>query len=222
MADVDALVQVIWDYMLVGHPLRKADCIFMLGSYDIRVADYAVHLYRQGYAPFLLFSGGVIQKNEWLNVDWDMPEAEYFARYAISKGVPSDRILVENQAANTGENFTCARALLERLGRNFNSFILVQKPFMERRVLATALRLWSDKDFVVASPPISCSDYLNGDLPRDALIHYIAGDFQRMKIYGDNGFQAPQEIPRDAWDAFEQLVALGYDRHLVGASSKRN
>jgi len=217
MADVNALVQVLWDYMRVGHPLRQADCIFMLGSYDIRVADYAIELYQQGYAPYLLFSGGVIQKNKSLNIHWDQPEAEYFAHYASEKGVPADRILVENRAMNTGENFTCAQTLLERLGRDFKSFVLVQKPFMERRVLATALRLWADKDFVVTSPPISCSDYLNGDLPRDALIHYIVGDFQRIKIYGDNGFQAPQEIPRAAWEAFERLVALGYDQRLVRA-----
>ena len=217
MADVDALVQVIWDYMRVDQPMHCADCIFMLGSYDIRVADYAIDLYRQGYAPWLLFSGGVIQKNKALNVDWDLPEAEHFAQYAIRKGIPADRILIENQAMNTGENFTCTQALLQRLGHDFQSFILVQKPFMERRVLATALRLWRDRDFVVTSPPISCRDYLNGNLPRDALIQHIVGDFQRVKVYGDNGFQAPQEIPREVWNAFEQLVARGYDRHLVHA-----
>ena len=42
MADVDALVQIIWDYMLVGHELQKADCIVVLCSHDVRVADYAI------------------------------------------------------------------------------------------------------------------------------------------------------------------------------------
>ena len=213
--DIDALVQVLWDYMLVGHTLRKADCIFMLGSYDVRVADYAIELYHQGYAPYLLFSGGVIQQNDKLNIHWDETEADYFAKRAIDQGVPPDNVLIENQAMNTGENFTCTDELLDKLGLDFQSFICVQKPFMERRVLATGLKLWGDKQLMVTSPPISCQDYLNGHLPKDGLIQYIVGDFQRVKIYGENGFQVPQEIPDETWEAFEQLVAVGYDDHCI-------
>ncbi len=212
---LDSLVQVIWDYMLVGQGLRAADCIFMLGSYDIRVADYAIDLFHKRYAPYLLFSGGVIQRNEALGVFWDLPEADYFARHAVAREVPAERILVENRATNTGENFLFSRDLLRRKGFDFESFILAQKPFMERRVLATAQKLWQDVDFVVTSPPISCADYLDGDLPREALIQYIVGDFQRVKIYGDKGFQMPQHIPDEAWDAFEKLCALGYNQRLV-------
>lgn len=212
---LDSLLQVIWDYMLVGQGLSAADCIFMLGSYDIRVANYAIDLFHKGYAPFLLFSGGVVQRNEALDVFWDLPEADYFARCAMARGVPAEHILVENRATNTGENFLFARDLLRRKGLDFEAFILVQKPFMERRVLATAQKLWQDVDFVVTSPPISCADYLDGDLPREALIQYIVGDFQRVKVYGDKGYQMPQHIPDDVWDAFEQLCALGYNQRLV-------
>ncbi len=215
--DVDALVQILWDYMLVGHELQRADCLFTLGSYDIRVADYAIELYQQGYAPYLLFSGGVIQQNAELNIFWDTTEAEYFARRAIASGIPSERILIENRSSNTGENFLFSRQLLAARGLDFQTYILLQKPFMERRVLATALRHWADKDFLVTSPPISCADYLNGDLPRAALIQYIVGDFQRVQVYGENGFQVPQEIPTEAWNAFEQLCALGYNQRLVSS-----
>ena len=211
----EQLVQQLWDYMLVGHELRPADCIFVLGSYDIRVADYAIELFKKGFAPVLLFSGGVIQRNVALKVFWDTTEAENFARQAITKGVPAERILIENRSTNTGENFLCTRQLLDSRGSDFQSFIMVQKPYMERRVLATALRQWGGVDFMVTSPPISCADYLNGEMPRDALIQYIVGDFQRVKVYGENGFQVPQEIPADVWEAYEQLVALGYDQRLV-------
>ena len=215
MADADTLVQIIWDYMLVGHELRRADCIFVLCSHDSRVADYAISLFNQGYAPYLLFSGGVIQQNAQLNVFWDRTEAEIFARRAHARGIPADRLLIENRSMNTAENFRFSRELIEKREFKFQSFILAQKPYMERRVLATALKRWPDVDFVVTSPPISCADYLKGHLPRDAVIQHIVGDFQRVKVYGENGFQAPQEIPAEAWDAFEQLVALGYGERLI-------
>ena len=218
MDEVNSLVQIIWDYMLVGHSLRKVDCIFVLCSHDIRVADYAVDLYKTGYAPYLLFSGGVTQQNAALNVFWDSAEADYFARRAAAAGIPSDRILIENRSTNTGENFRFSRKLLEARGLNFQSFILTQKPYMERRVLATAQRQWPELDVVITSPPISCGDYLSGCLPRDAVIQHIVGDFQRVKVYGENGFQARQEIPAEVWEAFERLVDLGYDRRLVCAN----
>ena len=213
--EVNALVQVIWDYMLVGHKVRRADCIFVLCSHDIRVADYAITLFNTGYAPWLLFSGGVIHQNAALNVFWDYPEAECFARRARAQGVPADRILIESRSTNTGENFMCTRQLLQARGLKFQSFIMLQKPYMERRVLATALNLWRGVDFVVSSPPISLHAYLNGGLPRDAVIQHIVGDFQRVKVYGENGFQAPQEIPAEVWAAFDQLVAQGYGERLV-------
>lgn len=215
--DLDALVQIIWDYMLVGHKLRRADCIFVLCSHDIRVADYAISLFQSGFAPCLLFSGGVVQRDAALNVFWGAAEAEIYARRARSQGLPEDRILIENRSTNTGENFDFTRQLLDEKGIDFQSFIMAQKPYMERRVLATAQRRWPNIDFVVTSPPLSCADYLNGHLPRAAVIQHIVGDFQRVKVYGENGFQAPQEIPGNVWSAFEQLVALGYGERLVGS-----
>ncbi|UQT44150.1 hypothetical protein M5E88_16460 [Akkermansia muciniphila] len=39
--------------------LRPAELIFILGSNDIRVAEYAAELYARKLAPLLLFSGGM-------------------------------------------------------------------------------------------------------------------------------------------------------------------
>ena len=214
-ASVNALVGILWDYMLVQHELRPADCIIVFGSHDIRVAEYAVELYQAGYAPWLLFSGGVVQQNLALNVHWDATEAEVFARLAMTSGVPGERILIEKQSTNTGENLRFSQAMLASSGLPFRSFIMAQKPYMERRVLASALVQWTAGNFIVTSPPINCADYLDGPLPRDEVIQHIVGDFQRVKVYGEIGFQAPQEIPAEAWRAFERLVELGYDRRLV-------
>jgi hypothetical protein len=43
----------------------------------------------------------------------------------------------------------------------------------------------------------------------------MVGDLQRIKMYPAKGFQVYQEIPGDVWEAFEQLVALGFDKHLM-------
>jgi len=47
------------------------------------------------------------------------------------------------------------------------------------------------------------------------VIHIMVGDLQRIKLYPAKGFQIEQEIPDNVWQAFEELVTLGFDQQLV-------
>ena len=134
-------------------------------------------------------------------------------------GVPGERIIVETRSTNTGENVQFTRRLLEERGLDPESFILVQKPYMERRAYATFKRYWPEKRAVVTSPQFSFEDYLknhsNGALTEDEIVCIMVGDLQRIRLYPERGFQIPQEIPDEVWAAYEGLVAAGYDRHLI-------
>jgi uncharacterized SAM-binding protein YcdF (DUF218 family) len=128
------LAQQLWDYHHMNHQLKKSDCILALGSHDLRVADRAAELYLQGWAPLVIMSGGLGNLTQDM---WTVPEADQFAAIAIEKGVPADAILVENQSTNTGENILFTQRLLKKKGLELHSFIVVQKPYMERRSYAT-------------------------------------------------------------------------------------
>ena len=135
-------------------------------------------------------------------------EADKFAAIAIEKGVPANAILIENNSTNTGENILFTQKLLEEKGLEPNSFIVVQKPYMERRSFATFRKHWPDKKLLVTSPRISFEDYPNEEIPMERVINIMVGDLQRIKEYPAKGFQVYQEIPEDVWEAFEKLVAL--------------
>src|SRR6187455_2763840 len=111
--ELDALARVVWDYHHMGHRLDKSDVIVALGSHDIRVAERAAELYREGYAPLVVCTGrlGSLTKGVWTRA-----EAEIFAEVAVAHGVPKDRILVEGCATNTGENVAYTRELLRARG----------------------------------------------------------------------------------------------------------
>jgi uncharacterized membrane protein len=47
------------------------------------------------------------------------------------------------------------------------------------------------------------------------VISIMVGDLQRIKVYADKGFQIHQEIPDEIWSAYEELIAAGYNRHLI-------
>jgi uncharacterized SAM-binding protein YcdF (DUF218 family) len=150
---------------------------------------------------------------------WSEPEADQFARVAVSLGVPQDAIIIENQSTNTGENVRFTKRLLAEKGIDPQHFIVVQKPYMERRSFATFKKQWPGKDLVVTSPRVSLDDYLkqysNETLSPDDVISIMVGDLQRIRVYPELGFQIPQEIPGDVWQAYEELVESGYDRHLL-------
>ena len=209
---VDQLAQTIWDYHHLHHTLQPSNLILALGSNDTRVATYAADLYLQGFAPLLMFSGnvGALTKEQFTK-----PEAEVFADIARQKGVPDEAILLEPESTNTGENIDFSRRVLAARGLDPTSLILVQKPYMERRAFATLRQHWPEKDVIVASPPIPFSAYPNELLPKDKVINIMVGDLQRIKFYPALGFQIAQEIPDAVWQAYETLVALGYDKHLM-------
>jgi len=209
---ITELAGKIWDYHHLNHTLEKSDVILVLGSNDLRVAEYAAELYLQGWAPLVVFSGnaGALTRERF-----DRPEAELFAGIALRNGVPESAMLIEAESTNTGENVVFSRRLLESKRIDPNSLILVQKPYMERRAYATFMNFWPGKRVLAASPPIPFSEYPTEDLPRDLVINIMVGDLQRIRIYPERGFQIKQEIPDDVWQAFEKLVELGYDKHLI-------
>lgn len=210
--EVLLLAKKLWDYHHMNHRLQKADCILVLGSHDTRVAERGAELYLQGWAPLVIFSGGL---GRLTKEAWSQPEADLFAQIAIDKGVPSNAILIENQSTNTGENILFTRQLLEQKGLYPQHFILVQKPYMERRSYATFKKHWPQMDVCVTSPQLSMKAYATGALSLEKVIHIMVGDLQRIKIYPQKGFQLYQEIPGDVWEAYEKLVALGFDEQLV-------
>ncbi len=213
---IEELVKVLWEYHRLNHKLEKSDCILVLGTHDIKIVDYSIDLFQKGWAPFMAFSGGVIHQKPHLKIHWDLPEAEVFAQRAIERGVHPNKILIENKSTNTGENFQFIAKLLKSKNLDFDKFIIVQKPYMERRTLATGLKHWPDKKLIVKSPDVTYDEYMNkGDIPKEQIINYMVGDLQRIKIYGENGFQIHQEIPPFVWKAFLELKRLGFTSRLL-------
>ena len=206
------LAKKLWDYHHMHHALEKADCILALGSHDLRVAERAAELYLEGWAPMVIFSGGLGNFTKGM---WTETEADQFAAIAIRMGVPETSILIENRSTNTGENILLTQQLLAQKKLDLRSFIVVQKPYMERRSYATFKQHWPDKKLVVTSPQISFDDYPTEDIPLERVINIMVGDLQRIKFYPEKGFQVYQEIPEDIWSAFEQLVASGFNKHLM-------
>lgn len=209
-------LQVIWDYLGMHQEPCKADCIVGFGNFNTNIARRAAELYHQGYAPKILFTGGLGRNTEGLLPE---PEAVRFAKVAMQCGVPEEDILIEDKSTNTKENIEFTRNLLRQKGLPHGHILGVHQPFMERRICAALGVYWPELKITVTSPQVSIRQYLEDakkqGITENAAISVIVGDFQRMDLYAKKGFQLPQYIPEEAWAAFDKLVSLGFDKQLA-------
>ena len=209
-------LQVIWDYLCLNEPLEKAECIVGFGNFNTDIARRAAELYHEGFAPKVLFTGGLGRNTEGLLPE---PEAVRFAKVAMESGVPQEDIILEPDSTNTKENILFTRNCLETLDLPHGRILGVHQPFMERRIKAAMGVYWPENDFCVTSPQVTIPQYLEAasrqGVSPNASVSVIVGDFQRMDLYAKLGYQLPQHIPQEAWEAFHTLVEMGYDKQLA-------
>ena len=108
----------------VSDPLEKADAIVAISGDTGARADSAIALWKQGYAPVLIFAGGSSDPDS-------VASAELMKRTAVAAGVPADAIVVEGTSATTEENAQHVAELMR--SRGLESAILVTSPYHQRR-----------------------------------------------------------------------------------------
>jgi len=205
-------IKTLWEFNQVNHKLQKADFILVLGSNDLNVPIAAAEIYKNGFANKIITSGGFGRLTQGLS----KPEAEVFADIIINHGVLKDNIIIENRSTNTGENliFSYTKAIENNL--KTEKVILVTKPYMQKRALATFKKQWPNTktQAIVTSPKKSFEQLLVDDNIIDA-VNIMVGDTQRLKIYPKQGFMSETEIPKNVWQAYEYLMINGFDKELV-------
>ncbi|XP_076325562.1 uncharacterized protein SCO4629-like [Tachypleus tridentatus] len=200
--------EVIWDYMLLHHKLEKSDVILVLGNHDVRTAEYAANLWFQGFAEWLVLSGNV---GSMTKGKWTRSEAEEFRDIVVQMGVPDNRIILEREATNTGENVKYSYEVMRQRGLNPKKIILIQMPYMERRTYATFMKQWpgdiTTLQVSVSSPPIEFRHYPNSKVGTFRyLIAALLGMLERIRTYPRKGWQITQVIPNNVMSAFWNLV----------------
>jgi hypothetical protein len=202
----------IWRYCAIDMPVMPADFVLALGCHDERVAERAADLVLEGIAPRLVLAGGFgkITKSQG-----KIPEAERFAEIALGKGVPEDRILIENKSSNTGENIHNARRLLS--GEKPARAVIVTKPYAIRRAWASARKQWPDVKWRATGQRVAFEDYPNERVPLDRTVSLMVGEIVRLRLYARRGFLVPQRVPKRVWESAETLMERGYSHYAASA-----
>jgi uncharacterized SAM-binding protein YcdF (DUF218 family) len=207
--------RIVFDFLQLRHQPITADVMLVFGTNDMRVPEFAAELYHRGYSKTVVITGGMAHQHDLLATSWTRPEAQVFADILVERGVPREHLMLECRATNTAENVRFSRHLLEENRMFPRNLLMVSKPFMQRRVLATYVVEWPEIAASVASWATTFDDYCTRDLDPEKVTNIMMGDLQRVWIYGKRGWSAPQKIPESVMQAYGQLAELGFTRHLL-------
>lgn len=132
LAILAAVVLLAWrplltragSFLIIEDPIEKSDVLIVLsgGREDERVRQ-AAELYRQGYAPWVLLSGG--EKVQGRSV----PDLQ--REQALKNGIPDSVLLYEKLSTSTAEQARFLRPMLEQ--RAVRRAIVVTSNFHTRR-----------------------------------------------------------------------------------------
>jgi len=183
-------------YLSPSDPLLPADLIIGFGHFDQRIPARCVRLYQDGFAPRILFTGGVGSGSG----DFQVPEAHVFLEIALRLGVPREHLLIESKSTNTTENIQFSLALLgaQEPPLPFNRVILVANPYRMRRVGLTFKKNAPDAQFLHA-PPLTNLETEQALFRMQHLDLYplLTGEVARLHQYGEAGYFDPISLPTD-------------------------
>ncbi len=155
---------------------RRADCVIVLGAgtWEGEVSPvfrerlrHAVKLYRAGYAPKIILTGGLDPSNT-------IPDAEAARRWTEKEGVPQKDVLTEERSRYTHENFVYAKEIMEREG--METALVVSDPLHMKRAMLCA------RDFGVTAyaSPTETSMYQSAG----AKLRFLARETGCLILYG--------------------------------------
>ncbi|AKC88294.1 YdcF family protein [Pseudoxanthomonas suwonensis] len=101
---------------------------------------HGLDLYRRGYAPVIVFTGGY-------GAGAPFAESQVARRYALQQGIPESAILIESASRNTRENLVQARRVMQQ--HDLRRAIVVSDPLHMSRALRLSREVGID---AVGSP----------------------------------------------------------------------
>ncbi len=176
----------IGDPLQVSEPPRPADAIVVFaggagesgqagGGYQERVKQ-AVGLYREGFAPRMIFSSGFVFAFE---------EAEVMRGLAMANGVPPEAIILETQATNTYDNVAFSRQILAQ--NRWRRILLVSSPYHMRRAILTWRRVAPEVEVVATPVPVS-QFYLRDGAPSLEQMRGLLQEYAAIALYWWRGW----------------------------------
>lgn len=229
----------------------KVDCVILAGNAVIPTIDAACRIAKEQQVP-LLISGGIGHSTTFLYAaiaqhpryntlrTTGRAEAAILADIAHQFWqIPGEKIWVEDQSTNCGENARFSCALLRQATQTMGTVVVVQDPTMQRRTMATFERVTRDDpqaprwlsfpgfvpELTAQGGGVDFEPTAEGLWSVDRYLSLITGELPRLRDdetgYGPRGrdFIAHVDIPQTVEDAW---LHLQHDATLIDLLNSRS
>lgn len=137
------------DYLIVQDELVPADVIVVISGGGMRY-QYAVRLFKDGYGKYILFNYNGEDVFNVVGMRFN-PE-EMIRDFAISNGIPLEKILTDGRSTSTYEDILYAK---ENIIKNkFHSAIFISSNYHMRRVYSTFKKVFKEDDIKPVFAPV--------------------------------------------------------------------
>lgn len=131
--------------------------------------DTAIEIYQSGQVAYLLFTGGFRDKDPAR----ELSEAELARDYAMTHGIPTERIRIETISVDTRSNLTEAQKIIDR--EQFSPVLLVS----DRWHLARATMMARDMGLNIIPVPTARSAFVS----LGAKLRFIVNEWVKIQHY---------------------------------------
>ena len=149
----------IAEYLIVQDKVDSADIIIVISGDGSRYR-YAAKLFNEGYAKYVLFN---YNKEDMFNIVGIRFNPEEMIRdFAISNGIPVERVFTDGRCTSTYEDVLYAKENIVK--KQFKSAIIISENFHMRRVYLTFKKLFKGNNIKLIFVPVSMEmDGINPD-----------------------------------------------------------
>lgn len=165
------------DYLVIQDNLHPSDMIHVIAGEDYR-NNYAVQLYKQGYAKVIFYTGGP-------DTDHGTSHSQYSMQMAFDQGVPLEAMAYdETPIKSTYDEVLLLKNYIEKNKLSIQSIIVVSDPFHMRRAHWAYQRVFGNKIKILMAP-VSFSqtpyqrDWWNDYNSR----HYVKDEYVKLVYY---------------------------------------
>ncbi len=171
------LRSLLGNYLVAEDKLHPADVIHVIAGDDYRT-DYAIQLYKQGYAKYIFFTGGWCEDHGYYHGD-------HGRELAISQGVPSEAIVYDDSlVTSTYAETALLKVWIDQRPIPIDSVIVVSDPFHMRRVRWTARHiLGKGFDLIMAPVPFEQTPYKQQWWTDEASANYVKQEYLKSIYY---------------------------------------
>lgn len=156
------IIDDISDFIFLQDEIEKSDIIFIPGGSHPELGEYSAELWKQGFAPFIMPSGGVSiktgkfngvkSKKEIYNKDYKT-ECEFLANVLMINAVSEEAIIWEDTSSFTKENAIFSRRVADENNLDIKKAIICCKSFHARRSLMCYQLAFPDTKFYIHPIP---------------------------------------------------------------------